>query len=242
MYLFTLAIAPVFAIVLYIYARDMYAPEPIKRLVWCFFLGMLSVIPSLGLEALASYLGMGISANIPSTALYAFVGVGFSEEFSKALMLLLGAYFSKDLDEPLDGIVYAVMVSMGFAAVENVMYVYQGGAETAILRMFTAVPAHASFAVLMGFFWGKAKFVKYSGAYLLLGLSMATIFHGAYDFFLFMNDYYYTGFGALVALLIGFIPSYKAIKIYRTKSSEEFWEDYKRRHPEGMEDGASSSS
>ena len=94
----------------------------------------------------------------------------------------------KDFNEPFDGIIYAVMVSMGFAAVENLFYVLEGGMDVAVIRAVTAIPAHAVFAILMGYYMGKAKFsptkkVRYN----LTGLFLAILFHGAYDFFLFIN-------------------------------------------------------
>jgi RsiW-degrading membrane proteinase PrsW (M82 family) len=67
-------------------------------------------------------------------------------------------YNNKNFNEPFDGIVYAVIVSMGFATIENIIYVFQYGFATGILRLFTAVPAHAAFGILMGYFLGKAKF------------------------------------------------------------------------------------
>jgi len=75
----------------------------------------------------------------------AFVVVALAEEFSKYVIVKYFAQPKKAFNEPYDGIMYAVMVSMGFACTENIMYVIEGGYETAILRAFTAVPAHATF-------------------------------------------------------------------------------------------------
>lgn len=88
----------------------------------------------------------------------AFFVVALIEEFSKYIFVRFYSQPKKYFNEPFDGIVYAVMVSMGFAAIENIAYVSQGGMGTAIVRAFTAVPAHATFAVLMGYFMGLAKF------------------------------------------------------------------------------------
>ena len=116
----------------------------------------------------------------------AFFVVGLVEEFSKYVVVRYIAQRNKEFDEPFDGIVYAVMVSMGFATLENILYVYSYGYETGVLRAFTAVPAHATFAVLMGYFMGKAKFSNRTYVFNLTGLLAATLFHGAYDFFLFI--------------------------------------------------------
>jgi RsiW-degrading membrane proteinase PrsW (M82 family) len=99
------------------------------------------------------------------------------------------AYRQPEFDEPFDGIVYAVMVSMGFATIENIGYVMQHGLATAFLRMFLSVPAHAAFAVLMGYYVGRAKFHpggRFSN--LMKGLWLAVLFHGLFDFFLFLRD------------------------------------------------------
>ena len=118
-------------------------------------------------------------------------------------------------NEPFDGIVYAVMVSMGFAAVENVMYVLQGGMDVALVRAFSAVPAHATFGIIMGFFMGKAKFSKNRIMWNFTGLMSAILFHGAYDFFLFINFIPGISIGAFISLIIGIILSKKAIKLHQ---------------------------
>jgi RsiW-degrading membrane proteinase PrsW (M82 family) len=110
------------------------------------------------------------------------------------------------------------MVSMGFAALENILYVFQHGVATGITRAFTAVPAHATFAILMGYFMGKAKFSKNKTELNLLGLLVATIFHGAYDFFLFINFIPGIATGAFVSLIIGIVLSKKAIKKHQQSS------------------------
>ena len=110
------------------------------------------------------------------------------------------------------------MVSMGFATSENLMYVLDGGLNVAVVRVFTAVPAHASFAVLMGYFVGLAKFRNNHAPYLVLGLAIATFFHGAYDFFLSSNDFELIALCALLSLGIGLRLSFKAMKILNENS------------------------
>ena len=222
MTLLALAIAPGLAIMLYIYARDKYDREPIGLLLLCFIAGVLSAWPAVLLS------GTGVAmlnnslpvSSTPYNLLKAFVAVAFSEEFSKFFMMMLVAWRSKHFNEPFDGIVYAVMVSMGFATFENILYSYNYGINTALVRMFTAVPAHATFAILMGYYVGKAKFLK--GAelkYLLIGLFWAVVFHGAYDYFLFEVVNYPMAFvGALVSLLVGLRLSKKALDIHSEAS------------------------
>jgi RsiW-degrading membrane proteinase PrsW (M82 family) len=121
-------------------------------------------------------------------------------------------------NESFDGVVYAVMVSMGFAVTENIFYVFEGGMETAIARAFTAVPAHSTFGILMGYFMGKAKFSKNKTALNFVGLLLAVIFHGAYDFFLFIPFVPGIWIGAFVSLIVGVFLSRKAIRIHQKNS------------------------
>ncbi len=91
--------------------------------------------------------------------------------------------------------------------------------EVGLLRAFTAVPAHATFGILMGYFMGKAKFSNKRISLNLLGLLLATIFHGAYDFFLFINFIPGISIGAFVSLIIGIVLSKKAIKRHQNSSN-----------------------
>ena len=85
------------------------------------------------------------------------LSVGITEELLKFLVVMLIIYPNKNFDEPFDGIVYAVFVGMGFATAENLAFVMNGSASLAIMRMLSAVPAHFVFAVIMGYYLGKAK-------------------------------------------------------------------------------------
>ena len=102
--------------------------------------------------------------------------------------------------------------------IENVLYVFQYGISTGITRAFTAVPAHATFGILMGYFMGKAKFSKNKMKFNLIGLLIATFFHGAYDFFLFINFIPGTLIGAIISLIIGIVLANKAIKKHQKNS------------------------
>lgn len=148
----------------------------------------------------------------------AFFVVGLTEEFSKYIIVRYYAQPKDAFNEPFDGIVYAVMVSMGFAATENIMYVLEGGFEAAFLRAFTAIPAHATFGILMGYYMGKAKFSKNKRLLNVFGLMLAIIFHGAYDFFLFIDFIPGIWVGAFVSLFIGLVLSRNAIKRHQDNS------------------------
>ena len=223
MNLFLLAIAPITVIIIYIYLKDTYEKEPIGILTKSFLLGAtVSILLTLILGYIASYLLPVTDAkSILQQFVKAFFVVALVEEFSKYVIVKFYAQKNKEFNEPFDGIVYSVMVSMGFAALENIVYTFQFGLETGIARAFTAVPAHATFGILMGYFMGKAKFSKNRLQLNLLGLLVATLFHGAYDFFLFIDFIPGISMGAFISLLIGILLSRKAIKKHQNNATSK---------------------
>lgn len=220
MTLLLLAISPVLIVILYIFIQDKYEKEPTRLLVYNFLLGaIVSVIITTLLYVIIDIpLPLKNYNSIFEQFIKAFFVVGLSEEFSKYIIVRYYAQPHKEYNEPFDGIVYAVMVSMGFAATENVMYVLQGGLEVAIVRAFTAVPAHATFAILMGYYMGKAKFSKNRTVLNLTGLFLAVLFHGAYDFFLFIDFVPGIWVGAFISLFVAIVLSRKAIKRHQSIS------------------------
>lgn len=217
--LIILAVLPALAIAYYVYWRDQHEPEPHRYLIYCFLFGMLSTIPAIILETWGGELGFGISYDMSVTFIYAFIVVGLTEEFVKYFFLRYYIYPKDEFCEPMDGIVYSVMVSMGFAALENVLYVTQGGAQLAILRALTAVPAHAAFAVFMGYFVGLAKFDKAKqGVLLMTGLFSAAAIHGAYDFFVMQRNSEALIIFTFVVLIVAVVMSFKLIKIHQDNS------------------------
>ncbi|MDW8302755.1 MAG: PrsW family glutamic-type intramembrane protease, partial [Bacteroidia bacterium] len=153
--------------------------------------------------------------DIKSIFLHAFVEIALVEELSKYVMLRGYSYRLKAFNEPFDGIVYSMMVSMGFAGIENILYSMEG-IHVTIVRAFTAVPAHATFAVAMGYYVGLAKFNPGKSAfYQLIGVALAVIFHGFYDFFLLSNHKIGMAVGAIFTLIVGVVLSLKAIKAHR---------------------------
>lgn len=215
-----LAVAPVLIIIIYIYCKDKYEKEPAGLLFLSFIFGaIVSIIITTFL-----YLGFDIilplkdDFSILQQFVKAFFVVALVEEFSKYVIVRYFAQPRLAFNEPYDGIMYAVMVSMGFAATENILYVIQGGPTVALLRAFTAVPAHATFGILMGYFMGKAKFSSNRIKLNLAGLALAIVFHGAYDFFLFINFIPGIWIGAFISLFIGILLSRKAIRKHQEQS------------------------
>jgi len=212
--LLALAIAPGIAICLFIYYKDKYNKEPFGLLLWLFILGMFSVIPALVAEtALTKPVERMMGESVFYTALFSYIIVGLSEELSKFLVLRYYAFKRKAFDDPFDGIMYAVMVGMGFATLENIGYVTNYGWGTALTRMFLSVPAHATFAVLMGYHLGLAKFdTARRSRYLVLAVFWPVLFHGTFDFFLFLGKSWLHIIGALLSFVVAVRLSLKLIR------------------------------
>lgn len=220
MTLVALSLAPIIMIVIFIYVKDKYEKEPLRLLLYSFLLG---AIVSIFITTLLYYivdkvLISSFEKTVLSQFLHAFLVVAVIEEFSKYVIVRYYLQPKRDFNEPFDGIVYAVMVSMGFAMLENLMYVTNGGVEVALIRAFTAVPAHATFGVVMGFCMGNAKFSNNRIKWNLMGLGLAILYHGAYDFFLFINFIPGIWIGTLLSLMLGIFLSHKAIKIHQNNS------------------------
>jgi RsiW-degrading membrane proteinase PrsW (M82 family) len=178
------SLAPVFIILFYIYFRDKYEKEPLRMLVKAMLAGVLIILPVIFVEQWLSALSP-FSEKVGAAAWHAFVVAGSTEELFKFLALYLLIWKSPSFNEKFDGIVYAVFVSLGFAAVENVMYVLDGGIQTAAIRAVTAVPAHAIFGVTMGYYLGIAHMYKeLRKQYLLKAIAIPVLLHGIYDFIL----------------------------------------------------------
>lgn len=178
------SLAPVFIILFYIYFRDKYEKEPLGLLIKSLVAGVLVVLPVLFTERLLMTL-MPALGKVGSAAYHAFLVAGTTEEAFKFLALYLLVWKSPSFNEKFDGIVYAVFVSLGFAAVENVLYVMDGGMQTAMVRALTAVPAHALFGVTMGYYLGIAHMYEAERKpYLIQALAVPILLHGIYDFIL----------------------------------------------------------
>ncbi len=192
MYLIAAATAPVVIVALYIYFKDKYDKEPILMLIKALVLGMLIVLPVYVMETLLMKFMPILEFSSRLSAFYnAFVVAAFSEEIWKFIALFFLIWKSKEFDERIDGIVYAVFVSLGFAWVENIMYVMEGGMNVAMTRAFLSVPAHALFGVTMGYYFSLSKFTNSEPTrkrFFIYAIIFPIILHGVYDFILMANE------------------------------------------------------
>ena len=183
------AVLPVLILLLFIYRKDKQQPEPIGKLVWTFFVGCLSVIPATLLETLLTIFTP--AGPIAGGIFNGFVVAGFSEELCKLLLLMWVIWKSPHFDEYFDGIVYAAFLSLGFACVENIMYVLSSDDTMAIAlaRGLLAVPAHFLFAVIMGYHLALAKFdLPKRYIHLFHALLYPILLHGTYDALLMVSN------------------------------------------------------
>jgi len=178
------SILPVILLALYIYRQDKYEKEPLGMLVKAFLGGIVAIPMDLLLVSLIN--GFYYSETVFYSA---FIEAAFCEELCKFVILFLVIWWNKNFNEYMDGIVYAAFVGLGFACVENILYVFQGGLGTGIVRGLLSVPGHFLFAVIMGYFFSMAKFSK-NGAfgYLMTGLFGAVLAHGLFDWMLMITD------------------------------------------------------
>jgi RsiW-degrading membrane proteinase PrsW (M82 family) len=176
-----LAVGPGLVLVHVIYALDRHEKEPVRNVLKYVLTGAVAGVLAALLERVV--LGMLGRGNVLVFVLAMFVGVGLVEEGSK--YLLLRAYADRDahLNEPFDWVVYAVAVALGFATLENLFYVWRGGAWVGLLRAFTAVPMHALAGTLMGDRLARAALASGRQRKRLQQLAVIepTVCHGAYD-------------------------------------------------------------
>jgi len=197
--LILIAIAPVAIIAFYVWYRDHYEREPLAMVLKAMAAGVLIVLPVIVVENFLARMGESLTGLL-SVAYTAFVVAGFTEEFFKYLVLYFLIWKSRDFNDKYDGIVYATFISLGFAGMENVMYVLESGLTTGIMRAVTAVPAHAIFGITMGFYFGLAKFYNArQKEFKAKALWLPVVLHGVYDFILM------TGIAWLWIVFVGFV-------------------------------------
>ena len=183
------AVLPAIILLRYIYKHDTVEKEPPGLLLTLLFMGVLAALCATVLEAIfQTVLGLLVDPGSPVyTILLAFLVVAVVEEGTKFWLLKRRTWYHPAFNYRFDGIVYAVFVSLGFAAYENITYVLRYGLSVALPRALLAVPGHAAFAVVMGAFYGRAKLregwgdLREARRDLWTGYLFAVLLHGFYD-------------------------------------------------------------
>ena len=219
-----ITIVPSILILLFFVFNDKFR-EPKKIIIITFLFGVLITIP-------AGYLNDFImitfetESKVNNALLGGFFAGGLVEETLKFLVLYFYILREKAFDEPMDGIVYGIVVSLGFATLENYDYVYRLAEhyelqpiEVAYVRSYTAIPLHALCGVIMGFYFGMYTFVS-GGKNLSLALIVPYIIHGSYNFLVSFPNYYFLG--VLLIALIFSIFLYKNVRESQKLKKNEY--------------------
>ncbi|MBB5323434.1 RsiW-degrading membrane proteinase PrsW (M82 family) [Anoxybacillus tepidamans] len=176
-------IAPGVALLSYFYLKDEYETEPLSLVLRTFIFGAILVFPIMFIQHVLQLEGV-----VTSKWAQAFLSSGLLEEFVKWFVVYFFIFDHREFDEPYDGIVYSASVSLGFATLENILYLLANGVEFAVTRALLPVSSHALFAVMMGFYIGKAKFQGRKRFYLVLSFVLPFLLHGTYDFILLTQE------------------------------------------------------
>ena len=183
------AVVPAIVLLWYVYRRDRVEREPLGLLLSLLWKGVLAALCSIALETIGQLV---LNALVPEgtllhTILLAFVVVAAVEEGTKFFFLKRRTWYDYNFNYRFDAIVYSVFVSLGFAAFENIQYVFSYGLSVALPRALLALPGHMAFAVFMGVYYGRAKLRDNYGrtgaakSDLMMGYFVAVLLHGFYD-------------------------------------------------------------
>lgn len=221
------SILPSALLMMMVYKNDKVEKEPENLLIKTFLLGIVSAIIAIVAELT---LGKIVAAFVePGTALYtlieAFIIVALMEEVAKFIMLKTASWKDKNFNYTFDAIVYAVFTSLGFATIENILYVLSNGFLVAIIRAISAVPAHMTFGVFMGIYYGKAKVCEKNGDIkgkkynLIKSVLIPTVLHGLYDYCL-MESMALSLIIFVVLLVFLYINMFRNIKKYSKEDTK----------------------
>ncbi len=187
------AALPVVLICTYVYTKDK-EKEPKRLLSKLMLWGVFSIIPVIIVELILDiFFKITGSESLITLFFYCFIGVGIVEELAKWIISYNVVYKDNEFNESYDAIVYSVFTSLGFALIENILYVLSNGVITGLLRAFTAVPAHTCTGIVMGYYLGLAKLKEVnndknnSNKYMLFSILIPALIHTLYDTLAFSN-------------------------------------------------------
>ena len=204
--LIALALAPALICLVYIFIRDKYEKEPVRLLVIGVVAGALLTFPIIRTAGFVAVFMPITLGQIGEAVFSSFFMAGLVEEGFKFAALYFLIWHNRNMNEKMDGIVYAVFISLGFAAVENSLYVLHpqmGGMQTALSRAVISVPSHGFFGVLMGYYFSMAKFeISHRKRYIALAFIIPWIIHGIYNSLLLVGiPWLFAVFAVFVALM-----------------------------------------
>ncbi len=213
-----LGVIPPLLLLLYIYNLDKVEKEPLSLLAKLFFFGCLTTIGAVILETIGSAIVSRLFFNpLVYQFVMNFIVVACSEEGVKHFALRKATWRNPNFNYQFDAVLYGAVVSLGFAAAENVEYILGFGLSVAPIRAVTAIPLHCIVGVFMGHFYGLAKTAAIDGDqgrrkhYMFMSMLIPVLIHGFYDFAASYS-------GALMSLLfIVFIVALDIVAFILTK-------------------------
>lgn len=220
----SLALIPVVILLLFLYFTDRHDREPIRLLSKVFLFGLLSSIPVLLIQTVL--VRFNVFVGIFGLMFQAYVVAGLTEEFMKRLVVLKFAFGHPAFNEKLDGIIYCAVAALGFAAIENVLYLlsyYPSDQSIALYRAIFSVPAHMLFAVTMGYYLSLARFTfnpVESRMYYKKSLLYPVLLHGTFNFILSIG----------LSLLLVFVPFVIFMWVYNMKKLNRFYRESRDNH------------
>lgn len=186
-------ISPVLALLLLFYLKRFYDKKRYIVLLKAFAVGCVIVVIPLIFQRIAHYYGYDDLRNLKRIVFFSFILVGFFTEFGKFLVLRYIVYPYKSFDGPSDGIIFSIVISLGFTSVSSLLYVFElfdtAGGNPTLIHAYSIGVANIFFAIVLGFFLGMAKLGHNIYLNSLLGLGAASLFHGLYEFCLITRDY-----------------------------------------------------
>ncbi len=183
----TVSFIPALLLLRFLYKRDK-NPEPRGILLRTFFLGFAGAVPVLFVTTPLAPFFYKFDNPMLAAMYWSVFCAAVPEELLKFLILLKYSSRKSAFDEPMDGIVYGVTASLGFATIESIMHISKMGWASALTRAILAVPAHACFGAIMGYFIGMAHFHRKGKSAIWFGLVTAIFLHSLYDFPLVVNQ------------------------------------------------------
>ena len=230
--LLVLAIAPVATIILWIYLKDKYDKEPVITLSKFFILGILVSALAIYVEELL--IKLNTFSKIGDMIYISFIVAGLTEEGLKALILIPNLLREKNFNEKLDGIIYSVFLSLGFATVENIIYILfedpTSVFQVSIIRAIISIPAHMMFAIIMGYYISKYKFNSSKSkpkTYLIMSIIVPILLHGIFDFIL-MIPYRWSIIVFIAYIVFLWKISLDKLDEYTDNSRRRFLKRYRR--------------
>jgi len=213
---------PLIAILIYLYLKYKFTSWSYSLLFKSFLWGALSIVMVIVVQIVADLMGLDRLSNIRRVLFYSLIVTAFFAEFGKYIILRGFVYPKEVFKTPVDGIIFSVMISMGFATMNNILYFINiPNLTVSVPNALTAGPANAIFGVLMGFFIGLGKLRRIKFIDSLTGLAAAVFFHGLYSFCLLTKDYRLLWAFFIGSTIIGISLCIAALRIQDDARAEE---------------------